>query len=85
MSRGGKSKNAYLPGDLVALGSKNSRVEPNPQEKRGGNILLHRKLMESTLSGKLLVLTFLSYLQLLEIINSSAIFILPFNFYAIYI
>jgi len=52
MSRGGKSKNAYLPGDLVALGSKNSRVEPNPQEKRGSNILLHRKLMESTLSGK---------------------------------
>ncbi|KAL4148797.1 hypothetical protein QTP88_002952 [Uroleucon formosanum] len=33
MSRGGKSKNAYLPGDLVALGSKTSRVEPNPQEK----------------------------------------------------
>lgn len=52
MSRGGKSKNAYLPGDLVALGSKSSRVEPNPQEKRGGNILLHRKLMESTLNGK---------------------------------
>lgn len=51
MSRGGKSKNAFLPGDLVALGSKNNRVEPNPQEKRGGNILLHRKLMESTLSG----------------------------------
>lgn len=55
MSRGGKSKNAYLPGDLVALGSKNSnRVEPNPQEKRGNNILLHRKLMESTLTGKFL-------------------------------
>uniref|UniRef100_A0A2H8TLT6 Integrator complex subunit 1 n=1 Tax=Melanaphis sacchari TaxID=742174 RepID=A0A2H8TLT6_9HEMI len=52
MSRGGKSKNAYLPGDLVALGSKNSRVEPNPQEKRGSNILLHRKLMESTLSDR---------------------------------
>lgn len=53
MSRGGKSKNAYLPGDLVALGSKNSnRVEPNTQEKRGGNILLHRKLMESTISGE---------------------------------
>jgi len=52
MSRGGKSKNAYLPGDLVALGSKTSRVEPNPQEKRGSNILLHRKLMESNLSGK---------------------------------
>lgn len=51
MSRGGKSKNAYLPGDLVALGSKSNRVEPNPPEKRGGNILLHRKLMESTLSG----------------------------------
>lgn len=55
MSRGGKSKNAYLPGDLVALGSKNSRVEPNPQEKRGGNILLHRKLMESTLCGKFII------------------------------
>lgn len=52
MSRGGKSKNAYLPGDLVALGSKNNRVEPNPQEKRGSNILLHRKLMESTLSDR---------------------------------
>lgn len=54
MSRGGKSKNAYLPGDLVALGSKSNRVEPNPQEKRGNNMLLHRKLMESTLTaGKL--------------------------------
>ncbi|KAL5232641.1 hypothetical protein ACI65C_000051 [Semiaphis heraclei] len=52
MSRGGKSKNAYLPGDLVALGSKTSRAEPNPQEKRGSNILLHRKLMESTLSDR---------------------------------
>lgn len=58
MSRGGKSKNAYLPGDLVALGSKNNRVEPNPQEKRGGNILLHRKLMESTLSGTFSVIGF---------------------------
>jgi len=57
MSRGGKSKNAYLPGDLVALGSKNSRAEPNPQEKRGSNILLHRKLMESTLSGKFFLLS----------------------------
>jgi len=57
MSRGGKSKNAYLPGDLVALGSKTSRVEPNPQEKRGSNILLHRKLMESNLSGKFLWLS----------------------------
>lgn len=55
MSRGGKSKNAYLPGDLVALGSKSSRAEPNPQEKRGSNILLHRKLMESNLSGKFLI------------------------------
>lgn len=54
MSRGGKSKNAYLPGDLVALGSKSNRVESNPQEKRGNTILLHRKLMESTLTaGKL--------------------------------
>lgn len=54
MSRGGKSKNAYLPGDLVALGSKSSRIEPIPQEKRGSNILLHRKLMESSLAGKFL-------------------------------
>lgn len=59
MSRGGKSKNAYLPGDLVALGSKSSRVEPSPQEKRGNNILLHRKLMESTLSGKFSLIFFL--------------------------
>ncbi|XP_050427828.1 integrator complex subunit 1 isoform X2 [Adelges cooleyi] len=53
MSRGGKSKNAYLPGDLVALGSKSSsRVEPNPQEKRGSSLLLHRKLMESSLTDR---------------------------------
>ncbi|XP_050534872.1 integrator complex subunit 1-like isoform X2 [Daktulosphaira vitifoliae] len=53
MSRGGKSKNAYLPGDLVALGSKStSRVEPNPQEKRGSNLLLHRKLMESSITDR---------------------------------
>lgn len=63
MSRGGKSKNAYLPGDLVALGSKSSRVEPNPQEKRGSSMLLHRKLLESGINGKfmmsnILLLTF---------------------------
>lgn len=53
MSRGGKSKNAYLPGELVALGSKSTgRVEPNPQEKRGSNLLLHRKLLESSITGK---------------------------------
>lgn len=52
MSRGGKSKNAYLPGDLVALGSKSSRAEPNPQEKRGSSMLLHRKLLESGINGK---------------------------------
>lgn len=59
MSRGGKSKNAYLPGDLVALGSKSSRAEPNPQEKRGGSILLHRKLLESGINGKFIILNIL--------------------------
>lgn len=55
MSRGGKSKNAYLPGDLVALGSKSSRAEPNPQEKRGSSMLLHRKLLESGINGKFII------------------------------
>lgn len=68
MSRGGKSKNAYLPGDLVALGSKSSRTEPNPQEKRGTNILLHRKLMESTLAGMFFI--FIKYILFIYITNS---------------
>lgn len=54
MNRKGKKMNPYLPGDLVALGTKAGRTDSgSPKEKgRDGVLSQHRRLAEASLIGE---------------------------------